>query len=678
MTPALLLIDLQQDYLDAPGLEPCASRLCGAVARLLNVCRSAGIPIVHVWTTVADDGAQMPHWRQSGLRRCRPGTPGHSTPELLRPRTGEAIAHKRFYSAFGSSELAAQLHAAAIDTVILAGLHLRACVRSTAIDAYQSGFTVWVADNAVADNDPLHASITRRYLRERLARFLSVSEIEAAVAPRAAQSAGTLAGDPHSLPATVLANNSHRIVELPAIDHVCPYNRRLLWRVPVCQADQVSQATAAARDAGGRWAQSARPERAQTLLLFSNLVEQSAEPLARQIVEETGKPMRDARLEIGFAVDLVRSTVAIAGPSQAAAEVFESGPGWSRRRLPLGVVALVTPWNNPLAIPLGKLAPALIYGNTVTWKPALPGAALALRVCELLRDAGLPPGVLTLVQGDRDTGERLFSDECVDAVSLTGSAAAGFAAQAICGKRRIPLQAELGGNNAAIVWHDADFDDAARKIVAAGFGAAGQRCTANRRVVVDRAYFGAWLQVFCEAAGKLSWGDPRDEVTDVGPVISASAFERISDVVERARARGHRVYSPHAELPHAADLRRQGWYFPPTIVVCDDPRDEIVQEETFGPVIVVQPADDWEQAIHLCNGVSQGLVAAVFTRSTDRQQQFLAAAQAGLLKINQATAGAASGAPFGGWKASGIGPPEHGVADREFFTRHQAVYQNQF
>ncbi|MBS0265318.1 MAG: aldehyde dehydrogenase family protein, partial [Planctomycetes bacterium] len=163
---------------------------------------------------------------------------------------------------------------------------------------------------------------------------------------------------------------------------------------------------------------------------------------------------------------------------------------------------------------------------------------------------------------------------------------------------------------------------------------------------------------------------------DVGPVISSTALQRISGVLERARGAGYSCLSPHTEQSHAGDWVSAGWYVAPAIVVCDNPQAEIVQEETFGPVLVVQPADDFEQALTLCNGVTQGLVAALFSGAPDRQAQFLAQAQAGMLKINQATAGAASGAPFGGWKASGVGPPEHGVGDLEFFTRHQTIYQN--
>jgi aldehyde dehydrogenase (NAD+) len=290
--------------------------------------------------------------------------------------------------------------------------------------------------------------------------------------------------------------------------------------------------------------------------------------------------------------------------------------------------------------------------------------------------AGLPPGIVNLVHGDRGTAEHLLSDPNIDGATLTGSSRAGFAAQVICMRRRIPFQGELGGNNAAIVWSDADLGQAAALIALGGFGSAGQRCTATRRVIVDRECSGKFLDQFQEAVSELSWGDPLNERTRVGPVISKDALRRIAGVVDRARAAGATVLTPHASA-FPAEVGPGGFYFPPTIVCCRDPAAEIVLEETFGPVVVVQEANSWEHALDLCNGVSQGLVASLFSSSAGHAREFLAEARAGLLKINTPTAGAAADAPFCGWKGSGVGPPEHGVADIEFYSRWQTVYRSE-
>jgi acyl-CoA reductase-like NAD-dependent aldehyde dehydrogenase len=294
---------------------------------------------------------------------------------------------------------------------------------------------------------------------------------------------------------------------------------------------------------------------------------------------------------------------------------------------------------------------------------------------ELLARVGFPTGLVGLVLGDRSTAEHLMSSPAVDAVSITGSSAAGCCAQAICAERRIPLQAELGGNNAAIVWSDCDLDDAAAQVAEAAFGSAGQRCTANRRVVVDAACWDPVLARLREAAATIAWGDPLEPDCRVGPLISDSARERVAGCVERAIADGAAVWAPQADGPQAARLAAEGAYYPPTVVCPAAPDAEIVQRESFGPLLVAQRADDWEAALQLLNGVPQGLVAALFTESEARRASFLERAEAGILKLGSATAGVGPQAAFGGWKASGVGPPEHGAGDPEFYTRPQTVYR---
>jgi alpha-ketoglutaric semialdehyde dehydrogenase len=204
---------------------------------------------------------------------------------------------------------------------------------------------------------------------------------------------------------------------------------------------------------------------------------------------------------------------------------------------------------------------------------------------------------------------------------------------------------------------------------------AGQRCTANRRVIVQEACCEEFIQMLLKATASLKWGDPLDVDTDIGPLVNASGRERVAVAVERAVSECGRPLLPLREHPPTVE-EHAGKFYPPTILYCDDPAHEIVQEETFGPVLVVQPAQDWDDAMRLCNGVRQGLAAAVFTTSRDIAQKFLEQARAGILKVNQSTAGAAVDAPFGGWKASGVGTPEHGRFDAEFFTRPQTVYRD--
>jgi acyl-CoA reductase-like NAD-dependent aldehyde dehydrogenase len=260
----------------------------------------------------------------------------------------------------------------------------------------------------------------------------------------------------------------------------------------------------------------------------------------------------------------------------------------------------------------------------------------------------------------------------VSAATITGSSAAGYAAQVIGARRRIPLQAELGGNNAAIVMPDANLQQAAREIAAGAFEQAGQRCTANSRVVIHADCRDALLELLVEAAASLIWGDPTQEATQVGPMVSTGHRERVASMVERAVADGARGLWPLGSEPPTGSFEA-AWY-PPAILCCGNRAMEIVQEEVFGPVLVVQTARDWDEAMSLCNGVRQGLVASVFSGSRKTIDDFLERAQAGILKVNQSTASAAVDAPFGGWKHSGLGPPEHGEFDCDFYTRPQTIY----
>ena len=352
-----------------------------------------------------------------------------------------------------------------------------------------------------------------------------------------------------------------------------------------------------------------------------------------------------------------------------AAAIEPCGPESAFRRVPVGVVAVVTPWNNPIAIPWGKIAPALALGNSVVWKPAPPGTRLALLTLALAHEAGLPDGLLKIVTGDHRSAAAVMSDPGVDAVSLSGSSLAGWTAQEICARRRIPLQAELGGNNAAIVWEGADLPRAAALVAQGAFSFAGQRCTANRRVIVASGLFEAFLEQLAFAAAALSWGDPLDPTTQVGPLISGAARDRVAALVARAGKAGARILAPHASAPSGP-----GAYYPPTIVVEPAHDSEIVQEEAFAPIVCLERARDFEEALDLVNGVRQGLVAALFAGPGRWRERFQESVRAGILKWDSSTADADAFAPFGGWKSSGVGPPEHGPGNVEFYTRLQAIY----
>jgi alpha-ketoglutaric semialdehyde dehydrogenase len=621
MRPLLLLVDLQRDYLDSPGLEPAAGPVVERAATLLRSCRQADIPVAHAWTTVSrSDDRRMPHWRRENRWLCEEGTPGHQPPPELLPQAGEPVIHKTGFSAFENGELDGLLREMSPDLLMVAGVHLHGCVRQAVLDAYQRHpIEIWVAADATASDDPVHAAITRRYLERRAARFVSVDEVATAVtgAPRAATNG----------------------------------------RVTVDAARR-------SRDALIEWQALDTAERITALEGLPNRLEPRAEEFGQAMATTLGKPIRYGAVEVERAAQMLRAVTARARGAEDGARAGTA----EVRRAPLGVVALITPWNNPVYIPLGKIAPALAYGNTVVWKPAPAATEVSRKLTELLES--LPVRAL---DGDSAEAVAAMTAPEVDAVAITGSSLAGFAAQEICARRRIPLQAELGGNNGAIVWPDADLHLAAREIAEGAFAQAGQRCTANRRVIVHRDCRRELLDLLVEETAVMAWGDPRLPETRIGPLVSRRERDRLARLIARA-GDGVELIAPHGtDAPEAEGF--DGSWYPPTIASCDDPNHELVREESFGPLLVLQTADDWNQAIGLLNAVPQGLAAALFSSSEEVAERFLREAQAGVLKLGRSTADAEVDVPFGGWKASGIGPPEHGDFDRDFYTRPQVVYR---
>jgi len=669
MRPLLLLVDLQRDFLASPGLEPAAGEVVDVAARLLAGARARGVPVVHALTTVdpARD-ERMPHWKALGRWICVRGTAGHEPPGPVAPREGEPVVHKTDFSAFSSGALDPVLAAAAADTLVVAGVHLHGCVRATVLDALARRIAVVVAEDAVGSDDPLQAALTLRYLEARAIRFRPAD----AILGRLAGGAPASRSEPEErLPAAVVAGRAIRPGGLEETIHDSPGRRgRSLFAVPAAGAAEavaaVEAASAALKARGAAGPEALR----RSLARLSERLEAAAEPLARQMAEDVGKPVSQGRAEVRRAAQLV---LAAASRTEDPAPA-RCGPGSQARRAPLGVVAIVTPWNNPVAIPIGKLAPALAHGNAVVWKPAPAATRVALRLLELLRDAELPDGLVGLVAGDRSTASAVMGAAGIGGVSLSGSSRAGWAAQEICARRRIPLQAELGGNNAAIVWEGADLPRAAALIARGAFSFAGQRCTANRRAVVDDRLYDRFREEIEACAAGIRCGDPAEDATEAGPMLSDAARRRVEGILERARAGGAEVRTPHAGTPAFGALREVGAYQPPALVFDADPSSEVVAEETFGPVLVVQRARGFDQALALVDGVRHGLVAALFGGAGGERARFLAEARAGIVKLDASTADADAFAPFSGWKASGIGPPEHGPGAREFFTRSQAVY----
>jgi aldehyde dehydrogenase (NAD+) len=341
----------------------------------------------------------------------------------------------------------------------------------------------------------------------------------------------------------------------------------------------------------------------------------------------------------------------------------------STRRRPLGVVALITPWNFPIAIPVWKLAPALIYGNTVVLKLAFEAPRTGLYLAEAFAEAELPAGVLNVLTGRGSTvGAALVHDPRVRAVSFTGSVPTGEWVRDEATKTGKRVQLELGGHNPLIVLADADLDRGVEAAYAGAFWSAGQKCTATRRIYVERPVYDDFKTRFLARIERGKIGDPLDPDVEVGPIVNEKQFEEIMSAIERGRVQGGRVA---AGGTRADD---ESYVIAPTVF--EDVADDafLSCEEVFGPVTSLYAVDSYDEAMERANATTFGLSAAIFTSNLAAALRFQDEAQAGLLHVNSQTAGADVHVPFGGIKSSGFGPHEQGRAAMEFYTETVTVY----
>ncbi|HSB60789.1 MAG TPA: aldehyde dehydrogenase family protein, partial [Vicinamibacteria bacterium] len=342
-------------------------------------------------------------------------------------------------------------------------------------------------------------------------------------------------------------------------------------------------------------------------------------------------------------------------------------------RQPLGVVALVSPWNFPIAIPAWKLAPALVSGNTVVLKPASQAPLTSLKLAEIVQGAGLPRGVLNYLTGSGSAaGSPLVAHPGVRAISFTGSDAVGREIAQVAAKRLARVQLEMGGKNPTIVLRDADLDTAVECVLNAAFYSTGQRCTATSRAIVEKAVVGPFLERMVERTRALRIGDPRDPATQLGPAIDANQLETNLKYLELGRKEGARhVYG--GERLSDGPLAR-GHFMRPGIFTAVDPRSRLAQEEVFGPLLAVLEVDDFDQAVETANAVRFGLSASICTRDLSRALEYVQRAEAGVVMVNLPSAGIEYQIPFGGVKDSSHGPREQGPAAVQFYTETKTVY----
>ena len=437
-----------------------------------------------------------------------------------------------------------------------------------------------------------------------------------------------------------------------------PATEGVVGWAPEASRDQVHAAAAAARAAFEAWSRTPAEERAAVLDRTAEIVQRHFVPYADLAQAESGATTGTARgMQVGVGVARFRRYARVEPVEQALPpQINEAGPfgraavmGAVAVRRAVGVVTCITSYNNPWANPAGKIAPALAMGNTVVVKPAPQDPLSVYRMAEALEAAGAPPGVVNVVSGSRaEVGEAAVDSPDVDMVSFTGSTAVGQRIAEVCGRGMKRQLMELGGKGAAVVFDDADLASAVSGIGTTFSFYSGQICTAPTRVLVQRGVHDRLVEQLAAYAGHLRVGDPREQGTVVGPVISAAHRDRVESYVELGRKEGARVVAGGERPPY-----ERGFYVAPTLLADCTPDMRVVREEIFGPVVVVVPFDDEEEAITLANDSEYGLIDYVWSGDVARAFRVAHRLRAGGVGVN--TVGRNMEAPFGGFKKSGVG-----------------------
>ena len=422
------------------------------------------------------------------------------------------------------------------------------------------------------------------------------------------------------------------------------------------------------------WSNTPAPSRAVILFKALSILGQRADEIAESITIEEGKPIADSKGEVKRAMNIIeyaagegRRMFGYTTPSELPNTI-----AYTMRRS-LGVVAIITPWNFPLAIPAWKIAPALICGNTLVFKPASSTPITAIKLVEIFNEAGLPPGVLNLVTGPGSSvGNTLVESTNVNGISFTGSTHIGTGIYAEGARSLKKVQCEMGGKNAVILLADADLGKAMGGIVQGAFGSTGQRCTATSRVIVEESIYDEFIENLIKQTSALKIGDGLDTDTDISPLASQSQFDTVSEYIRIGTEEGaNRVYGGKTL---SGGIYDQGYYIEPTIFTDVDPTMRIAQEEIFGPVLTIFKAKDLGEAINISNNVAFGLSSSIYTRDLTNAFEYVNTVETGMVHINAPTLGGEVHLPFGGLKSSGVGHREQGVEAVEFFSEVITVY----
>ncbi|MEW6304962.1 MAG: aldehyde dehydrogenase family protein [Verrucomicrobiota bacterium] len=451
--------------------------------------------------------------------------------------------------------------------------------------------------------------------------------------------------------------------------------REVVAQYPLSGKEDAVAAIDAAKKAFPQWSGTTAVARGRVMSKTSQILESRKAELAELLVREEGKTLAEATGEVQRAIDIFRffGGQSYTQGGQTLPHDLPNNLIYTVRQ-PLGVVALITPWNFPIAIPAWKMAPALVSGNAVIIKPATQAPAMTLELARALSEAGLPKGALNVVVGEgRAVGGELAANPAVVALSFTGSHAVGSQIYTQLASRMARAQMEMGGKNPTIVLADADLDLAARLVALAGFGLTGQACTATSRVIVEKSVADAFAAKLIEKAKATVVGNGLKQGVTMGPAVSKQQLSGNLNYVDVAVSEGAKLLHGGKRLTEGE--LANGYFMEPTVLGNVSSKMRIACEEVFGPVVGIIPVENFDEALAVANGVDVGLSASIVTRDLKKAMLYTERIEAGVVKVNQISTGLALHAPFGGVKKSSTDSfKEQGAGAIDFYTRIKTVY----
>ena len=451
--------------------------------------------------------------------------------------------------------------------------------------------------------------------------------------------------------------------------------RDIIGRFPLSNSDDVNAAVNAAQDAFDRWRHTPAPRRAELLFRLGEILMSNKDRYAAEMTREMGKVLKEAGGDVQEAIDCTYYTAGEGRRLHGYTTPAEMPDKFAMCvRQPVGLCGLITPWNFPMAIPSWKLIPALICGNTVVIKPAEDTPLSTYNLVKACEEAGIPPGVVNLVTGYGETvGAAMTNHPALRLIAFTGSTETGRTVASACAERNAICSLEMGGKNAIIVMDDADIDLAIEGAVWGAFGTSGQRCTASSRLVVHKKVYRQFAKKLVEQVKALRVGNGADPKTDVGPVINSDAVEKIMGYIQVGRNEDGATLACGGKRLSRGDYAH-GYFIEPTVFTDVAADMRIAQEEIFGPVTSVIPANSLEDAIRIANGVRYGLSAAIYTQNVNRAFRAMNELYTGIFYVNASTIGAEVHLPFGGTKATGNGHREAGTQVLDIFSEWKSIY----